>query len=263
MSGHTFRYAHLVHLSDRDLHQHLLDKGKRPIEIQIIKDAVREAQVAKRSAQAKNKYLDRAWRELIAPLTNEIRSVYSMTSYSKKGYPNKQRAEALEAYDAVLRKLKEKLKRYHKAYDDSPSVKAEKLNLPNEGEHWVDWIPLHIRTAISLAFADIPPSFRARVKTPFVREIPKALNSLRKSKVLQQIQRERIQTEQEAAIMREMTDGEPNEALREIEAHLYQLAVAEHYVLTIPDNVLVPHTWQEALKAEDREIVKPLTRKKC
>ena len=258
MSNRTFQYAHLVHLSDRALEKHLRDKGRKtPLEIQAIREVVRNARNLKRSEQARRTRLDRMWRDLIAPLTNELRSVASMQTYSKQMYPSKLRKEALDAYEAVLRKLKEKLKRYHKAYDMTPKEKAAKLELFNAGEHWVDWVPPHIVSAIAEAFADIPTQYRARVKTPFSRELPKAMNSIRKAKLMEQIVRDRLKAEEELSTLQQLTRGESNEAIREVEEHLQKLHEAEGYVLVLPDTVLVPLTWQELIRLAWRDIYTP------
>lgn len=245
MNNYTFRYQHLMHLTDNELHNWLMQRGKRPLEIEQIKEAIRNAKASKRSEEAKRVRLTRLWRDLLEPLTNEMRGVYSMKRYNKERYPNPERREALDAYDAVLVKLKKKLQRYHKAYNMTPAEKAAEMDVPNNGAHWTDWIPEHIKTAIVNAFAQIPHTFKARTKTPFERTVPKTANSKQRAKLIEQVQRERMKTEQELAVLKEVAKGEDNESIREARDYLERLADAEQAILEMTDNEVVPATWQE------------------
>lgn len=254
MSEYSYRYAHLLDLTDNELHNWLTLKGKRPSEILAIKASIKKQKSAKRSDNAKRKRLDADWRAVINPLVNEQRVVYGMKRYNKDRYPNPERKEALDAYDALLSKLKTKLRSYHAAYERSPLQQAawekERLgrDIPNNGCHWTDWVPDKVKNPITQAFAEIPHTFRARTKTPFERTIPPADNSKRKARLIKQIRNDTLNAEQELAMVNELTKGEPSEAQRDLLNQLTRIEDAMRMVMLMPDDVLVPDTWEELEK---------------
>ena len=259
MSEYSYRYAHLLDLTDNELHNWLTLKGKRPSEILAIKASIKKQKSAKRSDNAKRKRLDADWRAVINPLVNEQRVVYGMKRYNKDRYPNPERKEALDAYDALLSKLKTKLRSYHAAYERSPLQQAawekERLgrDIPNNGCHWTDWVPSHIRERIVVLFEAIPTTQRSKRKIPFQRmQRPRTVVKKNKAgEVVAVIHNPALttlikRTEKEYALALQEYEIAPTDPDREREVTLMRQALAR--MAKMKPNEAVPHTWHGLFK---------------
>ena len=58
-----------------------------------------------------------------------------------------------KAYSTLLQKAADKLRAYRDAGTHTPKQLAKEKGIPNEGEHWSDWIPEQIKAATERAFA--------------------------------------------------------------------------------------------------------------
>ena len=82
---------------------------------------------------------------------------------------NEDRVEAFDAYIAVMEKLLSRFARPSRLLEQTPMQLAKDKDLPNEGEHWTDWIPYRIKTPIAEAFYALPHKAKAKRKLPFQR----------------------------------------------------------------------------------------------
>jgi len=121
----------------------------------------------------------RAWAEVISVLQHERRIVRSMRKYTTRE-ASPQRTEFIDAYMAVLDRLHGKLTLEHRQATHAP---------PHD--HWVDYVPDHIKTAITHAAAGIPRTAHAKTKEPFTRTTPTKLNQRRKDRLYRRCLTER------------------------------------------------------------------------
>lgn len=145
-----------------------------------IRDAQKATTYEKRSAKAKALQHAVQWKQVTEPLRAELQRVHGSIKYEA----GPERDEALAAYQEVLLTLRDRLKAYARplgAEPQTPLHAAQAKNLPNEGVHWTDWVPLKIRNRIEALFAAIPYKRQARVFEPFKRIIPKGQHAKQES----------------------------------------------------------------------------------
>lgn len=215
-------------------------KGKRLIEIQQIIEEVQAYRKAKRSDHMKRQQHDVLWGDVIAPLDSELKSVKSMGRYISRAYTVPERDTAIEQYQILLIKARNLLKRYWKAYELTPRRLAKEKGIPNNGEHWTDWVPDNQKEKITTLFDAIPRNFRAKVKKPFERTINIA-SSLQKRNAL----RKRTEKALDAAL-REHRANPTEDTQEEIDLINKALKVLDSG--KFPDDAPVPLTWHGVLK---------------
>lgn len=113
----------------------------------------------------------RAWAEVISVLQHERRIVRSMKKYTTR-QASPERTDFIDAYMAVLDRLHGKLTLEHRQATHTP---------PHD--HWVDYVPEHIRTALTHAADGIPRTAHAKTKEPFARTAPTKINEKRKQRL--------------------------------------------------------------------------------
>ena len=125
-------------------------------------ETLRKLRLEDRKRKAHAREMKKLWGEIINPLQHERAIVRSMVRY-KPRTPAPERDEYVQAYDAALTKL------YHKLI----KIKTDTDATP-EHRHWVDYVPDHIRQALSQAAADVPVRPKSKFKLPFERKIGRA-----------------------------------------------------------------------------------------
>lgn len=167
----TDRYKHLMHLTPRQLHNHLVRKDYPDLMRQSIYNTVTEQQQRKANSKRRGAQVALAWEPLFNPLANEIRTVRSMRHYAG----SMQRAEVLYAYHEALLKAR-RIIHAAKMHELTPSKLQKrrqelgKKPYPNDLTHWTDLVPEKVRVAITEAFNALPYKPKAKRKTPFMRE---------------------------------------------------------------------------------------------
>jgi hypothetical protein len=168
-----YRYTKYMKLSANQLHNVLADRGLSPPEMESIKRIVAEQKEHKRSEGAHKKQMDLQWGEFLAPLIHERKTVRSIMRY--KGSP--ERAEALQAYLAVLDRVQEKLYLLQREKNQTP------MQIYPERTHWSDYVPQRIRDEVSDAFNAIPYKAKAKTKIPFLRTVPVILHNKQRARL--------------------------------------------------------------------------------
>lgn len=144
---------------------------KRGIPASVRKDIIdkaRELKAEARSIRSSALIRRQSVGELLTPLRYEARLVRRMMQY--EGSP--ERAVALTGYLQVLDKLEERLNGYWATDEQSLSDYIREKSVPNNGTHWTDFVPTHIKQRVNSLFSQIPPKAKARVKIPFERKVP-------------------------------------------------------------------------------------------
>jgi hypothetical protein len=110
------------------------------------------------------------WGQLIDPLTTSANAARTRVNrYKKQAHresltayaaqfttpPARRRLEAYEAYLALLEKLLVKLRKHRDKADQTPAAVAIAKEIPNNGQSWVDWIPMEMRVTFTDAIASV------------------------------------------------------------------------------------------------------------
>ena len=163
--------AQLALLTAKQLHNKLMEEYPNDLELrQDIKARIIKDKEDKRAAHIKRKQQLNAWAPLIYQAykavntpKGRLRKAEELYS-SSMGYgspyeaqfdesPSKLVRDTYLAYMALLYKATDKLRAYRDAGTHTPLQLAREKGIPNEGEHWSDWIPENIKAKFIRSFA--------------------------------------------------------------------------------------------------------------
>ena len=225
-------YESYLRLTANQLHMRLAKRKLHPAEINKIKDTVAQMKENIRVDKITRANRRTEWTKVLAPLRYELNSAKVGRNYNGDTCPH--RIEAFDAYIAVMEKLNEMLAHRAKLLEKTPIQIATAKNLPNNGEHWTDWVPHRIKTPIHDAFMAIPHKPKAKRKIPFLRTVTPNLHAKAKARLLSKTTKE-IQT-LETRILMQPTD-ERIEQMRKMQAAL-------KIIENIEDNEFIPASWR-------------------
>jgi len=227
-------YESYLRLTANELHMHLTKQKRQlhPAEITKIKNEVAAMKEAMRVDRITRANRRTEWTKVLAPLRYELNNAKVGRNYNGDKCPH--RIEAFDAYIAVLEKLIAMLKRPASLLEKTPIQIATAKNLPNNGEHWTDWIPLRIKTPISEAFEAIPHKAKAKRKVPFLRTVTPDLHTKAKERLLSKTTKE-MQTLETRILM------QPTE---ERQDQLKQMKAALKIIEDMEDGVFIPASWR-------------------
>jgi hypothetical protein len=210
----------------------------------IIEDMHREGldEIARRkSMNAKRIKVEGMWREKILPLQDEKKRVVASLAYPTHNRNNADpRQMALKAYLKVIDELLGRMRREATCvpFDDRPTmtpseyVKAK--NVPNNGDHWSDFVPQHIKDRVCLMFDAVPHTPKARRKIPFERIVGIELHNLLKDRLIRRTEKELIRCKQDVLL------NPNNEKLPE---RVQRIEQALDKIEKLEPNEPVPTTW--------------------
>ena len=148
---------------------------------------------------------------------------------------------ALKAYLKVIDTLLGKMRREATCvpFEDRPTMSpteyAKAKNAPNNGEHWTDFVPTHIKQRVVAMFDAIPYTPKARRKIPFERVVGIELHELQKERLIRRTEKELVRCKQDALL-------NPSEAelLRE---RIQKIEKALDKIEKLEPDEFVPTTW--------------------
>ena len=225
-------YESYLRLSANQLHMKLTKRKLHPAEINKIKDTVAQMKENIRVDKITRANRRTEWTKVLAPLRYELNSAKVGRNYNGDTCP--QRIEAFDAYIAVMEKVNAMLARPAKLLEKTPIQIATAKNLPNNGEHWTDWVPHRIKTPIHDAFMAIPHKPKAKRKIPFLRTVTPNLHAKAKARLLSKTNKE-IQTLETRILMH------PTE---ERQDQLKRMKQALKIIENIEDNEFIPASWR-------------------
>ena len=199
----------------------------------------------RKSDNARRKQVERMWNEHINPLQTEKKRIVASLAYPKYNQNNSDlRRMALKAYLKVIDTLLGKMRREATCvpFEDRPTMTpveyAKAKNVPNNGEHWTDFVPLHIRQRVCQMFDEIPYTPKARRKIPFERVVGIELHELQKDRLIRRTEKELVKCKQDALL--NPSDEKLPERVQRIEQALAKIEKLE-------PNEPVPATWHGLL----------------
>ena len=227
-------YESYLRLTANELHMHLAKQKRQlhPAEITKIKNEVAAMKEAMRVDRITRANRRTEWAKVLTPLRYELNNAKVGRNYNGDTCPH--RIEAFDAYIAVMEKLIAMLKHPAKVLEKTPIQMAMAKNLPNNGEHWTDWIPQRIKTPISEAFEAIPHKAKAKRKVPFLRTVTPDLHTKAKARLLSKTTKE-MQTLETRILM------QPTE---ERQDQLKQMKQALKIIEDMEDGVFIPASWR-------------------
>jgi len=246
-------YESYVKMKPNELHNHLTHKRKmHPYAISKIKADVSTHKEAKRITRITDTVRRQAWQSLLQPLRLELNNARVGRKYKTgHGDPNPERVEAFDAYISVMEKLLAKFELPSTKLTLHPSALAKERNatgkgspIPNNGVHWTDWVPAHLKNAIAEAFAAIPRKAKAKRKVPFPRTVTPEQHAKDKAKLIKRTQNELANAER----LYQLNPTEENST------EAYRIETALKKIEALEPTEVVPPTWHGVLSFENGSL---------
>lgn len=225
-------YETYIKLTPNELHNRLLERKLHPAEIERIKMEVAELKETLRVSRITRTQRKAEWDNVLQPLRYEINNAKVGMKYGGEKSPQ-ERVTAFGEYIRVMEKLLAMLDAPYKALDHTPIQIARDKGLPNDGEHWTDWIPARVKDKVTALFADIPVTPKGKRKTPFQRTMLPHQHETAKVRLLTKTRKEMETLERQTAI-------NPTDARLD---KLKRIKRALKIIETLDKNEAVPATW--------------------
>ena len=226
-------YETYLKLSANDLHNRLTERKLHPAEIERIKAEVANLKETLRVSRITRTQRKAEWDKVLQPLRYEINNARVGMRYGGEKSPQAERQLAFSEYIRIMEKLVAMLDAPYKALDSTPIQIARDKGLPNDGEHWTDWIPARVKDKITLLFNEVPVVPRGKRKTPFQRTmLPDQFNKA-KTRLLTKTRKEMETLERQANI-------QPTDARLD---KLKKIKRAIKIIEALDKNEAVPATW--------------------
>ena len=232
-------YETYLKLSANDIHNRLTERKLHPAEIERIKAEVADLKESLRVTRITRTQRKAEWDKVLQPLRYEINNARVGMRYGGEKSP--QRIAAFSEYIRIMEKLIAMLDAPSKALDHTPIQIARDKGLPNDGEHWTDWIPARVKDKVSLLFDAVPVVPRGKRKTPFQRTMLPHQHETAKVRLLTKTRKEMESLERKAGI-------QPTDART---AKLAQMRRAIKIIETLDKNEAVPATWTKLSMREN------------
>lgn len=221
-------------LKPNALHQRLLKERIHPAEMQRIKADVAQAKETQRVDKITRTQRKAEWNKLLKPLRYELNNAKVGRAYD---LDDEERVTAFDAYILVMETLLTRFALPVRSLEHTPIQLALEKALPNNGEHWTDWVPEKIKVKVSAMFEALPPKLRAKRKTPFQRLSTPEQNAKAKEKLLRR-------TKKEIETLERKNTLHPTEAQEKTLAKMRQ---AMKVIIKLNDTEHIPATWAGVL----------------
>jgi hypothetical protein len=234
-------YETYLKLSANELHNRLTERKLHPAEIERIKMEVSELKETLRVSKITRTQRKAEWDKVLQPLRYEINNAKVGMRYGGEKSPQDQRVLAFSEYIRVMEKLLAMLDAPFKALDYTPIQIARDKGLPNDGEHWTDWVPARVKDKVTDLFNQIEVVPKGKRKTPFQRTmLPDQFNKA-KTRLLTKTRKEMETLERQIAI----------NATDQRTAKLRRIKQAIKIIEALDKNEAVPATWTKLNLGED------------
>ena len=225
-------YETYIKLTPNELHNRLVERNIHPAEIERIKMEVAELKETLRVSRITRTQRKAEWDKVLQPLRYEINNAKVGMRYGGENSPQ-ERVTAFGEYIRVMEKLLAMLDAPYKSLDHTPIQIAKDKGLPNDGEHWTDWIPARVKDKVTALFADIPITPKGKRKTPFQRTMLPHQHETAKVRLLTKTRKEMENLERQVQI-------NPTDARLD---KLKRIKRALKIIEALDKNEAVPATW--------------------
>lgn len=225
-------YETYIKLTPNELHNRLVERKLHESEINRIKNEVADLKETLRVTRITRTQRKAEWDKVLQPLRYEINNAKVGMKYGGEQVPQ-ERVAAFGEYIRVMEKLLAMLDAPYKALDHTPIQIARDKGLPNDGEHWTDWIPARVKDKVTLLFNEVPVVPRGKRKTPFQRTMLPHQHETAKVRLLTKTRKEMETLERQIQINPTQTRLDK----------LKQIKRALKIIETLDKNEAVPATW--------------------
>ena len=224
---------------------------------ELLQDIVRRVTTAKeqlRRQRIKTTKAHQLWADVLRAARIEIAGVRTMKCQTAALIKSEEgviqpdaKYKALSAYEDVLIATIEKLRKVQKADEYTPSQFVQYIHketgrlIPNDGEHWSDYVGLGTKLKIEALFSNLPDPTRGKRKTPFERRISKEEHAVARAHLVGQL--DKAQTEFEERLAMPSTSA-GKQALDELEQDIQR---ANYVLSTLKNTTPLPARWQGLL----------------
>ena len=226
-------YETYLKLSANEIHNRLTERKLHPAEIERIKAEVADLKESLRVSRITKTQREAEWDKVLQPLRYEINNARVGMRYGGEKSPQDERKLAFSEYIRIMEKLVAMLDAPSKALDHTPIQIARDKGLPNDGEHWTDWIPARVKDKITLLFDAVPVVPRGKRKTPFQRTMLPHQHETAKVRLL-------TKTKRELETLMRQADINPTVARLD---KITKMKRAIKIIETLDKNEAVPATW--------------------
>jgi hypothetical protein len=227
-------YESYINLTPNELHNRLLKRKLHPYAIEQIKEEVAKLKETLRVDKITREARKKQWAILLDPLRYELNNAKVGRAYDLDDEP---RVEAFDAYILVMETLLSRFAQPLASLDATPIQLAIEKQLPNNGEHWTDWVPDKIKIRIALIFEALPHKTRAKRKVPFQRLTTPEQNAKARDKLL-------ARTRKEIETLERKQEMNPTEVGQ---ATLGRMREALKVINRLTDTEHIPATWSGVL----------------
>jgi hypothetical protein len=236
-------YNRYLSYTQRELQLHL-DRQRDTMPDDLRADIMRqvgEERTRLRSVKAKERAMSAAWGEIERPLKAELRIVVNMGRYKSKTYHVPERSTAIAEYRKILEKLCKIIDKYKRG-EHTPLQLAKIKSVPNQGAHWVDWIPDTVKRTVTGLFDAIPHHFKAKTKVPFERRTIDDKRDVLIRRLARTVKEELGRAYKDLANDPDEYDNQDHHA------YIARMELAQQAIVALPDDAYVPATWQGLFK---------------
>jgi predicted nuclease with TOPRIM domain len=238
-----------LNASEARVRNSLVAQKLPPIVVAQTVARVVELKKQRRKERIKSTVTTKSWEHLLDNARAERQTLLVAKSQLKKIEPvDQQRWEALCAYETVVAALIDRLRKVQESSEHTPKsfitfLKEETGRvIPNNGEHWTDYVKASDRQRITLMFDALPPRQRGKRKTPFERRITKAAHKAQRLALI-----ERLNTDITSA-EREYTVTKDKEEQRRLDLLMDDMYRAQHVLDKTKPTAPLPATWHGLIR---------------
>lgn len=223
----------------------------------LLQDIVRRVTTAKeqlRRQRIKTTKAHQLWADVLRAARIEIAGVRTMKCQTAALIKSEggvlqpdAKYKALSAYEDVLIATIEKLRKVQKADEYTPSQFVQYIHketgrlIPNDGEHWSDYVGAATKLRIDALFSDLPDPTRGKRKTPFERRISQEEHAVARGHLVSQLAKAQAELEERFAMP---STSAGRQALEELEQDIQRA----NYVLDkLKNTTPLPARWQGLL----------------
>lgn len=224
------------------------NKGMNPTFIANIVAEVQRMKAERRKERIKSTVTTKSWDSLLTGARAERQTLAVMKSQLKQRPDlDQKRWDALCAYETVVSSVIERLRKVQQSTEHTPKsfiafIKEETGRvIPNNGEHWSDFVKASDRQRINALFDGLTPNARGKRKTPFERRITKAAHKAQRFALVNRLVGEIASAEREY----EVTQDPETQA--KLDRQLDAMYRAQHILDNLPATAPLPATWHGLL----------------
>lgn len=238
-------FEFLISLPPKRLQNYLIENVPSQVHRNRLRADVMAAKEQRRIDKLTKHQHNKLWGALLRDLKYE-RSNATVGRAYKSRHPTPERDAAFDAYIKVLDRLLALLQDNYRQTGQTPSELAQEKGVPNNGSHWTDWVPEHIKIKTATLFDGIPHQSKAKRKIPFERkQRPDVKKTNKDGEKVSALDAMRQQVEEELSFKRR-----ENLILEDdkIKKKIHDLMRVQAWLNEATTSTALPNTWHGVLK---------------